>query len=340
MNSVIASPLHHRGERRIKVAFGYSEPEITAIKKIQGARWSATHGCWHIPYNKVAWHHLKLLFPDICITTPPNFTCTKESAMLPCHADIVAPASDDVTTNISPQTDSNDCRANISVVDKKTAEPQIQKAEIRIVREGQYYKVMMPYNETAVVFLKTLPRCWWNSKERYWQIGAQMDSFLKLRSYFGIEVFEKLPDKGDNEFSGLEAEAKSEVRISQHPDEADYLLAEVPYRADALDLIKRVKGRFYSRARGAWVLPKYQETADQLASFFAPTGYRLVFDEAIGQLPRAATRSGKSPQWQRRYEEMMLGLPDAYKAISKVYIDELLIRQYSWHTIIDKAIDY
>lgn len=41
--------IEHRGERRIALAFPYNQELIEGVKTIEGARWSASRRCWHVP---------------------------------------------------------------------------------------------------------------------------------------------------------------------------------------------------------------------------------------------------------------------------------------------------
>lgn len=343
MPTVTVSPLWHRNERRIKVLFPYSLTLIAQIKKIPDARWSATHTCWHVPYEKSIWQTLKQLFPDIQVISQANFVRAEENATLPHDTTIVAqPTAAIATQNNSCQANSEAETTIISAneieieaeTEQKIANKTIDIAEItahnkvRIIKTDRYYRVYMPYEQAAIAFLKTLPKCWWDGNKKCWSIGASMDTFLKLSIYFGETAFESAIKEPISEVSQA---ALLELSIKPHPNETAYLLVQVPYRADALDLIKRVKGRFYSKAHNAWVVPRQQETVMQIMRFFETTNYRVQCED-LGELP-LATIGHKSPQWQRRYEEIMAGLPDRYKQISAVYVNELLIRQYSWHTI-------
>ena len=61
-------PLHHRGEKRIKVEFPKNDLAIAAIKEVPGRRWSRTHRCWHVPHSPEAYGQLlerfEVVLPD------------------------------------------------------------------------------------------------------------------------------------------------------------------------------------------------------------------------------------------------------------------------------------
>ncbi len=50
LNTSIAFQLvRHRNESRICICFEYNKEQIERVKKVAGASWSRTLGCWHIP---------------------------------------------------------------------------------------------------------------------------------------------------------------------------------------------------------------------------------------------------------------------------------------------------
>ena len=51
----------HKGEKRIKLIFGYDKELIAGVKEISGARWSNTMKCWHVPDNENSLTALKNL---------------------------------------------------------------------------------------------------------------------------------------------------------------------------------------------------------------------------------------------------------------------------------------
>jgi len=49
MNTISLEPAVHKGERRIKLLFGYDKELISLVKKLPGSAWSKTMKCWHVP---------------------------------------------------------------------------------------------------------------------------------------------------------------------------------------------------------------------------------------------------------------------------------------------------
>jgi len=70
MNTVHVESVLHRGVRRIKLEFKFDPDIINFIKVIDGARWSATKQCWHLPYTDTSINRLRSLIIEGYITVP------------------------------------------------------------------------------------------------------------------------------------------------------------------------------------------------------------------------------------------------------------------------------
>jgi len=66
-----SSKIHHRGEDRLKLEFSYDLSLINKVKQIPGAKWSATHKSWHVPFTASVLQDVKKLFPEIEL--PPEY---------------------------------------------------------------------------------------------------------------------------------------------------------------------------------------------------------------------------------------------------------------------------
>ena len=66
-----SSKIHHRGEDRLKLEFSYDLSVINKVKQIPGAKLSATHKSWHVPYTDPVLNEVKRTFPEIEL--PPEY---------------------------------------------------------------------------------------------------------------------------------------------------------------------------------------------------------------------------------------------------------------------------
>ncbi len=48
MDSFTTEPLFHNGQHRLAVRFAYNANLVARVKALEDAKWSKTHGCWHV----------------------------------------------------------------------------------------------------------------------------------------------------------------------------------------------------------------------------------------------------------------------------------------------------
>ncbi len=65
MHTIEIDRVVHKGERRIKLMFGYDEKLIRLVKKIPGSAWSKTLKCWHVPDEPDTLDRLLKIFKGI-----------------------------------------------------------------------------------------------------------------------------------------------------------------------------------------------------------------------------------------------------------------------------------
>jgi site-specific recombinase XerD len=86
-----ASPMTHRGEARIRLEMPYSQEYLQLLRSIEGATWSRTQRCWHLPKTKEAWAALKAVFEvevkNDGVPQPPSQGPAPDSIAMPAQAD-------------------------------------------------------------------------------------------------------------------------------------------------------------------------------------------------------------------------------------------------------------
>ncbi|HOY96800.1 MAG TPA: tyrosine-type recombinase/integrase [Catalimonadaceae bacterium] len=172
------SKIMHKNEERIKVEFLVNEAITRKIKEIEGAKWSATHKAWHVPYSKSAFAHLKKAFPDMEIIptlkeegNPTQPTAKIEAPRpLPKEPAEVAPL---------PQKDQN----------------RLEKG-VRIQVIGRKIVMALPKNQTDTQFILSLRYARWDKQNFSWIVPNYPGNLNLIKEYFKdrITLFEEHPD--------------------------------------------------------------------------------------------------------------------------------------------------
>ncbi|MFA6924644.1 MAG: site-specific tyrosine recombinase/integron integrase [Bacteroidales bacterium] len=166
MIKIIAEPVEHRNQKRIKLIFDYDVSVTGKIKAINDARWSETLNCWHIPYTKEAFNKVKYLFPEIEYSKK-EVTANKQPILDKDKNKI----TDEIKKDLKKETDL------ISISKKEN------KILVNII---DFKKIMLlfPFDRSHVKKIKTFPYSFWNKKENSWNIAYTENIVNELENYF------------------------------------------------------------------------------------------------------------------------------------------------------------
>ena len=170
---IIISPLQYRGEKRIKVSIPYEKEYIYKIKKIEGRKWSKTHNCWHLPYNKTAWHSLQKAFGDLLETVDTEKT--------KLHA----------ANNLS-QKPSKTTEPAVIQKEKPISSPKTNTQKLQIVEQAAFPKrliAMIPRErQDWVKRIKTIAGRHWHPEPKFWTVPYTKDTLRELQKLFEQEL--------------------------------------------------------------------------------------------------------------------------------------------------------
>lgn len=159
-----ASKMVHKNEERIKIEFPFTNEMASKIRQIPDARWSKTHGAWHVPFSKDAYNLLIRLFPGIEISKLRN-------------VDTISP------TISTPK---------IEIVEKVIPLPAKQSFtninEITIVLSGKSIFLKMPKNETDIQFIRTFQYVRWDNVHFRWVVPNYGKNPELIKNYFNTRI--------------------------------------------------------------------------------------------------------------------------------------------------------
>ncbi len=150
-----ASKIIHKEQQRIKIDFPYNQEFISLLRKVDGAKWSATHKAWHVPYTKEAFAKLKSLFPEITTDKPEK----------------------------SEQTTVKQQIVNIPVKQQdEIVLPQVSSVLAEVI--GKKIILKLPKNELDIKFILTLRFSKWDKVQKVWLIPNYPDNLEIIKEYF------------------------------------------------------------------------------------------------------------------------------------------------------------
>lgn len=159
-----AKKIVHEHEERIKIDFPFSQEIVSRIRQIPDARWSRTHGAWHIPYSKDTYNQLIRLFPDIEVPQLYNDETI---------ADTKSEAKTEIVEKVVPTP------ARQSFTDKN---------EIAIELSGKSIFLKMPKNETDIQFIRTFQYVRWDNAHFRWVVPIYGKNLELIKNYFNTRI--------------------------------------------------------------------------------------------------------------------------------------------------------
>jgi site-specific recombinase XerD len=150
-----ATKIIHKEQIRIKVDFPYNQESIALLRQVEGAKWSATHRAWHIPYNKEAFGKLKSLFPDIVVDTPEKAKAQTVEKPKPA---VTVPKTEEVSL------------------------PKVSSVLVEVV--GRKIVLKLPKNEIDTKFILTLRFSKFDKVQKVWLVPNYADNLELIKAYF------------------------------------------------------------------------------------------------------------------------------------------------------------
>jgi len=159
-----ASKIVHKNEERIKIDFPFNQEMASKVRQIPDARWSRTHGAWHIPSRKDTYNQLIRLFPDIEIPQLYNDETISDNKLA---------AKTEIVEKVAP------IPASQSFTDKN---------EIAIELSGKSIFLKMPKNETDIQFVRTFQYLRWDNAHFRWVVPNYGKNLELIKNYFNTRI--------------------------------------------------------------------------------------------------------------------------------------------------------
>jgi len=143
--------LFHNGNFQIGIYFGFDEELKNKAKSI-GARWSQTHKCWYVLYNKENYKLIKLNFDGLEIVKDQNNERHTESAFIRHETVHIA----EVISEIRPT----------EKTEHKGTDPEIAGQIVLTGSLGKYWILKVPYRKGITPKLMDIKGVYWNKRQK------------------------------------------------------------------------------------------------------------------------------------------------------------------------------
>ena len=322
-----ATKITHRNEARICVDFPYNQELVSKLKQIPDARWSKTHGAWHVPYNKEVFVQLKELFPGLEYETSPTSSALSTPSPKEKEISDVAeckPISDlpqhnalrlikkpkhtepiGVQLQVIPQIDAEQLvvsqeieesteevdKSDIPVLQKTPKLIDKSKVDVEITVTPMHLYVKLPKNETDIQFLKSFRYCRWDNANFQWVVPNYNRNLSLLQSFFEGRRLQV------NERVALRVVGDTEIPLV---DKGQFLAVNMHnrilklyfgYNKALIDAIKRLALCKWNGTENCWTLPYTEASLKYIREFAVANGLEWIYREEKKQKVLPGNRS-------------------------------------------------
>lgn len=163
--------LFHNGNEQIGIFFGFDE-ELRSKAKSIGARWSQTHKCWYVLYNKENYKLIKRTFDEIEIVKDESNERHSEPA--PSEQDNVHIA--ETISEIRPQIQT----------EHKGLVPEFASKIVFAGSVGKYWILKVPYQKELTPKLLDIKGVFWNKSQKAFFILRHVNVKIRVESLLGV----------------------------------------------------------------------------------------------------------------------------------------------------------
>lgn len=309
------SKFYHRGDFQIALRFGFDD-ELKQKARNIGARWSQTHKCWYLLYNRNNYDLILRTFADVEIVNNENDYLRNEPAVN--QHEIVHIAG--TAGGLQP----------IIPAEHKGADPEFAGKIVFRGSVGKYWIIQVPYKEDITRKLMDIKGVFWNKKQKAFFVFRHVNTKMKVEALldagtlFPEEYYEK------NEIiTGANGLAELEVYA---PDKR-WMVLRCPKIPFLLEEIRRWEGSRYSKSSDAYVLnatPSVFENLQQLANRL---NMRVESHLPKGYLRKSKAMNRKSTQLKGMREYLLQQVPAKVQTYTLAMIDYMYAMNYSASSI-------
>jgi site-specific recombinase XerD len=309
------SKLFHRGNEQIGIYFGFDEGLKTKARSI-GAKWSQTHKCWYVLYNKENYLLIKRTFNEIEIVKDENNERQPEPASIGHETVHIAETISEIRSDIQTE--------------HKGLVPEIAGKIVFSGSTGKYWILKVPYQNDLTPKLLDIKGVYWNRSQKAFFVLRHVNVKIKVEALLGVgELFPA-------EYFDLETVVSSPntfIELREYTVNKKWMLLSCPPVPYLLDQIKRWEGSRYSKANKAYLLTATPAMLENLQKLAGELNISIHNKLPAQYLSKYKALNRKESQLKNQRERLLQQVPMMAQTFTLAMIDYLMAQNYSANTI-------
>jgi len=307
--------LFHNGNDQIGIYFGFDEELKNKARSI-GARWSQTHRCWYMLYNKENYKLLKLTFDDVEIVKDENNKRHTEPAGAQHETVHIA----ETISEFRPELQAG----------HKDEDPEFASKIVFKGISGKYWILQVPYKAGITPKLMDIKGVYWNKTQKAFFVMRHVSVKIKVEALLGIgEIFPP-------EYFNLETLITNEntiIELNECVQDKRWMILSCPPISYLIEQVRRWEGSRYSPANEAYLLTATPVMLENLQKLADELNIPVRNHLPEKYLSKHKALNKKASALRNLRENMLQEVPARAQTYTLAMLDYLMAQNYSAHTI-------
>ncbi len=306
---------YHRGDFQIGLHFGFDNDLKQKARSI-GARWSQTHTCWYLLYNKANYEQILLTFGEVEILKGENNEPPPEPAGI--RHEIVHIA--ETISGLQPALP----------VEHKGSDPEFAAKIVFKGSVGKYWILQVPYKEDISRKLMDIKGVFWNKKQKAFFVFRHVSTKLKVEAL--LDAGQLFPEEYYDKAEAYTGE-NGLIELDVYAPDKLWMVLRCPKIPFLLEEVRRWEGSRYSKVSDAYVLNATPSVFENLQDLADRLNMRIQCNLPNGYLRKYKASNKKSTQLKGMREALMQQVPVMAQTYTLAMIDYLYAMNYSANSI-------
>ena len=289
---------------------------LNSKAKSIGARWSQTHKCWYVLYNKENYTLIKRTFDEIEIVKDENKERQTEPAPERHETVHIAETIGEIQPTIQAE--------------HKGLAPEPVRKIVFSGSVGKYWILKVPYQKELTPRLLDIKGVYWNKQHKAFFVLRHVNVKLKVEALLGIgEIFPA-------EYFNLETVVSNPntfIELKEYPANKKWMMMNCPPVPYLIEQVKRWEGSRYSKANKCYLLNATPAMLENVMKIAEELNISVHNKLQARYLSKYKALNKKESQLRNLRESLQQQVPASAHTYTLAMIDYLMAQNYSSNTI-------
>jgi site-specific recombinase XerD len=307
--------IYHRENYQIGIVFGFDDDLKSKVRKI-GARWSQTHKCWYVLYNKENYNLIKRIFDDIEIVQNEDDERQTEPAEIQQETVHIA----EMISEIRP----------IIVSEHKELTPEIAGKIVFTGSIGKYWILKVPYQKELTQKLMDIKGVYWNKRQKAFFVLRHVNVKIKVEALLGVGII--FPPEYFN-LETVVSNPNTFIELNVYAPDKKWMILSCPHVPYLIEQIKRWEGSRFSNAHKAYLLNATPSMLENLQKISEELNIPIHNHLPERYLSKHKAMNRKESKFKNLRESLLQQVPVMARTYTLAMLDYMMAQNYSANTI-------